>query len=106
MWEGKARCSTELTASCILPTPRHHPTADHRLVSSVPSFPINTTLVALVFTLGTPTYAFPLPSASDSDSLEAALKALFPFVSGVLGLLLPAVLAAHVQLESIWITNL
>ena len=59
-----------------------------------------------MFTLGTPAYAFPLPRASDSDSLEAALKALFPFVSGVLGLLLPIVLAAHVQLESIWITDL
>ena len=35
VWEGTARRSAELVASCALPTPRRHPTTDHRSLASV-----------------------------------------------------------------------
>ena len=48
-------------------------------------------------------FSHPLPRASDSASLQAVSKAVFPFLSGVVGLLLPLVLAIHVQFGSLWV---
>ncbi len=62
VWEGKARCSAELTASRALPTHRYHPTADDRLLSSVSNFSHkHHSGGPRVFTLGTPACAFPIP---------------------------------------------
>ena len=71
--------------------------------------PIKTALVALECSIWENLcvcFPHPLPRASDSASLEAASKALFPFVNGVVGLLLPPVLASHVQLGSPWVLAL
>ena len=71
VWEGKARCSAELTASRALPTHRYHPTADDRLLSSVSNFSHKHHFGGpRVFTLGTHVL-FPSPSQSLRFSLPA-----------------------------------
>ena len=47
-----------------------------------------------------------LPRPSDPASLEAASKALFPFRSRVVWLLLPPILASHIHLGSLWVLAL
>ena len=55
-----------------------------------PIFPINTTLVALEYALWEHMcFSHPLPRASDSASLQAVSKALFPFLRGWLGFCYP-----------------
>ena len=51
-------------------------------------------------------FSYPPPRASNSGSQEAASKLLFTFVNGLLGLLLPLILASRVQLECPWIPAL
>ena len=109
MWEGRAMCFAEFAASRALPTSRHHPTADHRLLSSVSisshkdCFP-----GPKVLTFGTPVCVlFLFPAQSLGFSLPGGcLKIIVSFISGLIGLLLLLILASHVQLGCPWVPAL
>ena len=108
-WEGTAMCFAEFAASRALPTPRQHPTADHRLLSSVSiSSHKDCSPGPRVLTFGTPVCVlFLSPAQSLEFSLPGGcLKITVSFINGLIGLLLPLILASHVQLGCLWVPAL